>query len=123
MEILDILEEHMGGTIILNELTVSQARLVLAIQGPESPVFNKRCKETNLMVKDFHYRAVKLEYYWTSLTFIMSNGIFLFTNLYFIFSMQGLFQSPVFYSVHLLDVIQRFPPMQTVVRSVTANIG
>ena len=41
VEQLDILEEHLG-TITVEDLTVSQARLVLAIQGPESYVFNKR---------------------------------------------------------------------------------
>lgn len=42
--------------------------------------------------------------------------------MYFVFSIQGLLQSPVFYSFHLLDVINRSPPLQNVIKSVTLNI-
>lgn len=37
--------------------------------------------------------------------------------------MQGSFQSPVFYSLHLLDIINRSPDLGNVVQSVTKNYG
>jgi hypothetical protein len=62
------------------------------------------------------------EYYWISLSFLISNGEFIFTVMYFVFSMQGLFQSPVFYSFHLLDVINRVPALQNIILTVTLNL-
>ena len=109
VEFLKLLQEDMSGIIKIEKLSVSEARLILAMRGPESPIFTRITIDDEdgsiTAVRDFGFRAVKIEYYWVSLTFVISNGVFLFTNLYFIFSMQGLFQSPVFYSVHLLDVI------------------
>lgn len=61
------------------------------------------------------------EYYWVSLTFLISNGEFIFNVMYFVFSIQGLLQSPVFYSFHLLDVVNRFPALQNVIKAVTLN--
>ena len=62
------------------------------------------------------------EYYWNSLSFLISDGEFIFMIMYFIFSIQGLLQSPVFYSFHLLDVINRFPQLQRVMQTVTVNL-
>lgn len=39
------------------------------------------------------------------------------------FSIQGLVQSPVFYSFHLLDVINRFGALQNVILAVTTNMS
>ena len=47
----------------------------------------------------------------------------MFAIQYLAFSFQGLFQSPVFYAFHLLDVIERFPTLKDVIRSVTMNIS
>jgi hypothetical protein len=66
---------------------------------------------------------MKFEYYWVSLTFLISNGSFIFNVMYFVFSIQGLLQSPVFYSFHLLDVINRSPILQNVIKSVTLNLN
>ena len=63
------------------------------------------------------------EYYWISLTFLISNNTFLFNVMYFVFSIQGLLQSPVFYSFHLVDVINRFSALQNVIKAVTLNLG
>lgn len=51
----------------------------------------------------------------------MQNGGFVFILIYLAFSLQGLFQSPIFYSFHLLDVVNRFPQLQNVIQSVTLN--
>jgi inositol 1,4,5-triphosphate receptor type 1 len=67
--------------------------------------------------------ALAFEYYWISLSFLISNGEFIFFVIYYVFSVQGLIQSPVFYSFHLLDVINRFPALQNVILSVTTNLS
>jgi hypothetical protein len=53
---------------------------------------------------------------------LISDGQFLFYIIYLIFSLQGAFQSPVFYSFHLLDVTKRVRTLKTVMRSVTENL-
>merc|ERR1712216_597045 len=63
------------------------------------------------------------EYYWISLTFLISSNEFIFNVMYFVFSIQGLLQSPVFYSFHLLDVINRFGALQDVIKAVTVNLN
>lgn len=40
---------------------------------------------------------------------------------YLAFSVQGSIQSPIFYSFHLTDVVNRFPELQSVIQSVTLN--
>lgn len=93
--------------------------MILQIEGPYSPVFyNEITRKRN-----FGHISMLFEYYWMCLSFLISNGEFIFTVMYFVFSMQGLFQSPVFYSFHLLDVINRVPALQTIILTVTLNIG
>lgn len=93
--------------LTIENLDIGQARMVLQVEGPTSAVFvNVETKERN-----FGSKALKFEYYWISLSYLISDGEFIFFVIYYVFSIQGLIQSPVFYSVHLLDVINRFPPL------------
>ena len=55
------------------------------------------------------------------MSFIMQNSEFLFAVVYLAFSVQGSIQSPIFYSFHLTDVVNRFPELQSVIQSVTLN--
>jgi hypothetical protein len=99
-------------------MTIEERRNVLQIEGPYSPFFyNEQTKEMN-----FGGISLLFEYYWISLTFLISNGSTLFNVMYFVFSIQGLLQSPVFYSFHLLDVVNRSTLLQNVIKSVTLNI-
>lgn len=103
--------------IKVEELEVYQARQFLTIEGPYSSVFLGEDGSFN-----FHHNAVKFEYYWVSVSNLINCGGFVFAIQYLLFSIQGLLQSPVFYSFHLLDVIERFPTLKDVIRSVTMNI-
>jgi inositol 1,4,5-triphosphate receptor type 3 len=51
----------------------------------------------------------------------MYDILFNYYVLYFGISMLGLFSNEIFYCLHLLDVCNRFPTLQNVVRSVTDN--
>jgi hypothetical protein len=91
----------------------------LQVEGPNSSVF----VDETTGKRNFRKLALKFEYYWISLSYLISNGEFIFFVIYYVFSMQGLFQSPVFYSFHLLDVVNRFPALQNVILSVTTNLN
>jgi len=54
----------------VEDLDVKQLRLILQIEGPFSPVFfNEATGQTT-----FGGASIKFEYYWVSLTFLISNG-------------------------------------------------
>lgn len=99
-------------------LDIETLRIVLLLEGPYSTVFiNPETKK-----QDFGSLSMYFEYYWISLTFMAADNKFIFFIMYFVFSIQGLLQSPVFYSFHLLDVINRFEALQSVILAITLNI-
>jgi len=117
-KILQEIRNSQFAELTVTDFDIKQLRMVLLIEGPYSPVFiNRETKQ-----RDFGSLSMYFEYYWISLTFMASNNKFIFFIMYFVFSIQGLLQSPVFYSFHLLDVINRFEALQDVIRAVTLNI-
>jgi len=64
---------------------------------------------------------IRLEYMWTCSQFFISNGKVLFLVIYASMSLLGIFASPVFYSMQLLDIVNRFPSLSNVIKSVTKN--
>jgi hypothetical protein len=52
---------------------------------------------------------------------MMQDADFIFSLTYMVFSLQGLIQSPIFYSCHLADVINRKPQLKSVIKAVTLN--
>ena len=133
------------GRVEVSEIDMSVARMILQVEGPYSPVFydekkvevkrtwwddlfdflcsKKKEKNKNKTTKikqfTFYWNVVKFEYYWISLSHLIKSGGFVFAIQYLAFSLQGMFQSPVFYSFHLMDVVNRFPTLKDVIRSVT----
>ena len=102
----------------VQDLCIEDRRMVLQIEGPYSTLFyNELTGERN-----FGGITMVFEYYWISLTFLISNNNTLFNIMYFVFSIQGLIQSPVFYSFHLVDIVNRSPMLQNVIKSITLNI-
>jgi len=81
------------------DLPLQAARILLLTSGPYHPAFDEDGR------RNFGYSAVDFEYKWICLSFLMQNGGFVFILIYLAFSLQGLFQSPIFYSFHLLDVV------------------
>ena len=108
-----------GYTVVkAGEMSASDARLVLLTSGPYSPEFEV---EDNPEAKDFGHVMVRLEYMWMCTAFVISNGKVLFLVIYMSLSLLGLFNSPVFYSMQLLDIINRFPSLTNVIRAITVN--
>jgi hypothetical protein len=108
-----------GYTVVkASSMSSTEARLLLLTSGPYSPEFEV---EDEPGAKDFGYVMVRLEYMWTCTTFIIANGKVLFLVIYMSMSLLGLFNSPVFYSMQLLDIINRFPSLTNVIRAITVN--
>ena len=85
-------------------------------EGPEHPAFYDSNGKQN-----FYYLALYFEYKWICLSYLMQDSDFIFSVAYLAFSLQGLIQSPLFYSCHLADVVNRFPQLKNVIASVTLN--
>ena len=62
-----------------------------------------------------------MEYNMLNLYFFLSDRTFQYFILYFGISMLGFLSDELFYSLHLLDVVIRFPSLTDVVRAVTLN--
>jgi hypothetical protein len=108
-----------GYTVVkATDLSNTEARIILLTSGPYSAEFYV---EDNPDIKDFGHVMVRLEYIWTCTSFIISNGKVLFLIIYMSLSLLGLFVSPVFYSMQLLDIINRFPSLSNVIRAITVN--
>jgi len=56
-----------------------------------------------------------------SIIFLLSDPSLLYICFYIVVSIIGLFYSPIIYSFHLLDIVNRFPMLQNVIVSVTGN--
>lgn len=97
-------------------MTLAEARRILKLKGPNAHEFN--LGES----RDFGHFALSLEYYWISFTFLLSNTTFKYFLIYISLSVLGLTVSPIFYSFHLLDVINRFETLKNVIKSVTMNM-
>jgi len=100
----------------LSELPPSVGLEILWKKGPYNPYFFLTGK------RDFGHLLVHASYYYKNVIFICRNGKFLFMMFYLVVSILGTALSEITYSLHLLDVINRFKTLRNVVRSVTGNI-
>lgn len=87
------------GDFKAESLPINALRVLLLTEGPYHAAWGAEGR------RDYRFLAVLLEYHWISLSFLMANFDFVFSLAYLAFSVQGSFQSPVFYSFQLLDVI------------------
>ena len=88
------------------DLSLLDARMLLLTQGPDANEFMiDDCEDEHK--RDFGHVILRLEYIWTSSSFVLSNGTVVFLIIYCALSILGLFLSPIFYSMQLLDVIVR----------------
>lgn len=98
------------GDLNINSLSLSAARILLLTEGPEHSAFQDEFGNLH-----FKFKVLYFEYKWICLSFLMQDSDFIFALAYMAFSLQGLLQSPIFYSCHLADVINRFPQLQDVI--------
>jgi len=68
------------------DLDIFTNRIVLQVEGPYSSVFwDEKTKKRN-----FGSFVLAFEYYWISLSYMMSDSEFIFQVIYYSFSVQGL---------------------------------
>lgn len=107
---------HNEETIIdPSTLKTSATMQILLTKGPDCEIFKKGRK------RNFGNLWTKFVYYWTNLHFILGDGGFRYQAFYLIVSILGLPGPELVYSLQLLDVVDRFPNLRNVVRSVTLN--
>jgi hypothetical protein len=86
------------------ELSLLDARLVLLTSGPDAEEF---IEDPETGKRNFGHLILKIEYLWTSFSFILSDGRFFFLLTLLGFAILGTFNSPAFFSMILLDIIVR----------------
>jgi len=84
-------------------------------KGPEADEFNIGG------VQNFGNWITKLEFKLYNIYFFLQDGVFQYYVFYFGISFLGFYTHELYYSFQLLDVIQRFPALNDVLKAVTSN--
>ena len=100
----------------VNEMSFEMTHLILMVKGPDAPEFN-----INLNQRNFGNYFTLSEYHLFNIYFFIQDGTFQYYVLYFGISILGYLSQDIYYSFHLLDVINRIPTLQNVIKSVTQN--
>ena len=103
-------------------MSYEQTHLILMLRGPEATEFNMNRNEDDDGKKggrDLGNFFTYLEYQLLSFTFFIQDGTFQYYVLYFGISMLGKQSSSIYYSFHLLDVINRSPILLNVMKAIT----
>jgi hypothetical protein len=103
------------GRLTVDQMSIEQTHLILMVKGPEADEFNM---EEPMNLGNFFTKA---EYWLINVYFFCQDGVFRYYVLYFGISVLGFTSHELFYSFHLLDVVQRFNTLGTVILSVTSN--
>lgn len=85
-------------------------------KGPQAEEFNV-VKDK----RDFGNLYTKIEANLFDMYFFLQDTLFQYYVLYFGVSFLGFYSNELFYSFHLLDVIQRFPTLGNVMNAITSN--
>ena len=88
----------------ITELSIEATHLILLCKGPEAEEFNIEPEKLN-----FGNWFTKVEYDMHNLYFFLQDGTFRYYVRYFGISFLGFYTNELYYSFHLLDVVQRSP--------------
>lgn len=100
----------------VTEMSIEMTHRILLLNGPDATEFTIEGK------RRFGNCFTTMEYYLFNIWFFLSDPQFRFYVFYFGTSMVGFIYGPIFYSLHLLDVVNRFSTLKNVIRSVTSNL-
>lgn len=112
---VDILANLEDEDYDIRELPLPIVLEILARKGPYDPVFNPDGK------RHYGHFFIKAACYWRNMTFLMSEGKFIFMAFYLVVSALGVY-TEITYCLHLLDVINRSDVLRNVVKAVTYNL-
>lgn len=90
--------------------------LILMLKGPDAPEFNLGDQ------RNFGNYFTWSEFHLLNIYFFMQDSTFQYYVLYFGISLLGKLSTDIYYSFHLLDVINRSPVLQNVMKAVTQNL-
>ncbi len=102
--------------LTIKQMSIEHTHLILMCKGPQAEEFNMKKGEP-----DYGNLWTKLEINLFNVYFFLQDGLFQYYVLYFGISFLGFYSNELFYSFHLLDVIQRFPTLANVTRAITMN--
>lgn len=98
------------------EMSIEQTHLILMCKGPEAEEFN-----LNRGKREFGNTLTKIESILFDIYFFLQDSVLQYYVLYFGISVLGFYSNELFYSFHLLDVIQRYPTLANVTKAITMN--
>jgi len=96
-------------------LNTKDSIYLLRTKGPYSDVFTVRGE---MILGHFYTR---LYFYEKTFIFYLSEPSLLYMAFYIVCSIIGFFVNPIIYSFHLLDIMDRFPMLKSVILSITTN--
>jgi hypothetical protein len=96
-------------------MSIEQTHLLLMSVGPDSHEFKVGGK---LNFGNFYTWS---EYHLFNIFFFIQDPVFQYYVLYFGISILGFLSQDIYYSFHLLDVVNRFQTLQNVIKSITSN--
>jgi hypothetical protein len=100
----------------VKEMSIEQTHLILMCKGPECAEFNMDKGK-----RDYGNLLTKIDTQLYDIYFFLKDTTFQYYVLYFGISFLGFYSNELFYSFHLLDVIQRYPTLANVTKSITMN--
>lgn len=106
--------------LTVEEMSNQQTHLILMRQGPDAAEFHV---DGNGDKPNFGNKFTEIEFHLMNIYFFLQDNMFRYYCLYFGISLLGFFSDELYYSLHLLDVVVRFPMLTGVIESVTSNSG
>lgn len=101
----------------VNEMSYEMTHVILMVKGPEANEFNLDEDQVN-----FGNWFTQSEYHLLNTYFFIQDGTFQYYVLYFAISLLGKYSQDIYYSFHLLDVINRSVVLQNVMLAISMNI-
>mmetsp|Transcript_11845 Transcript_11845/g.18235 ORF Transcript_11845/g.18235 Transcript_11845/m.18235 type:complete len:264 (-) Transcript_11845:748-1539(-) len=101
----------------VDEMSFEMTHLILMLKGPDAPEFNLEDKI------NFGNYFTWSEYQILNMYFFIQDSTFQYYVLYFGISVLAFKSESIYYSFHLLDVINRSPVLQNVMKAVTQNLS
>jgi hypothetical protein len=88
---------------------------LLIYKGPNIPIFNRG------KYKAFGNTFTRSLYLWKNFTFLLNDSNMKYMLFYIAVSIIGCIANEIAFSLHLLDIISRFPTLQNVIKAITTN--
>ena len=98
--------------LTVDEMSYEMTHMILMLKGPDAYEFN----ETGEL--RFGNLFTWIEYQCITISFFIHDEEFQYYVLYFGISLLGKFSTPIYYSLHLADVINRSPVLQNVIKAI-----